>query len=69
MPLICQITITGTEVCQFIVQRGNIHAGKLLTFQRLLLVLKGILLFPQLPQGGFAALLLGGGHVLLPGEV
>ena len=69
MPLICQITVTGTEVCQFIVQRGNIHAGKLLTFQCLFLVPEGILLFPQFPQGSFAILLLGGGHVLLPGEV
>ena len=69
LPLICQITITGTEVCQFIVQRGNIHAGKLLTFQCLFLVPEGILLFSQFPQGSFAVLLLGGGHVLLPGEV
>ena len=69
MPLIRQITITGTEVCQFIVQCGNIHAGKLLTFQCLFLVPEGILLFPQFPQGSFSILLLGGGHVLLPGEV
>ena len=69
LPLICQITITSTEICQFIVQRGNIHAGKLLAFQCLFLVPEGILLFPQLPQGGFAVLLLGGGHILLPGEV
>ena len=69
LPLIRQITITGTEVCQFIVQCGNIHAGKLLTFQCLFLVPEGILLFPQFPQGSFSILLLGGGHVLLPGEV
>ena len=69
LPLIRQIAILGAEVCQFIVQCGNIHTGKLFAFQRLLLVLESILLFPQLPQGGFAVLLLGGGHILLPGEV
>ena len=69
LPLIRQIAILGAEVCQFIVQCGNIHTGKLLTFQCLFLVPEGILLFPQFPQGGFAVLLLGGGHVLLPGEV
>ena len=67
--LACQLTVAGAEVCHLIVQRGNVHTGKLLAFQRLLLALESILLFPQLPQGGLAALLLGGGHVLLPGEV
>ena len=67
--LACQLTVAGAEVCHLIVQRGNIHAGKLLAFQRLFLVLESILLFPQLPQGGLAVLLLGGGHILLPSEV